>query len=54
MYSLIAIRASYRGYPQIVGVLLQNGADQTTTNAKGETPADLAKQSDVRKLFGRR
>ncbi|TPX34519.1 hypothetical protein SmJEL517_g02848 [Synchytrium microbalum] len=44
--------ASHRGYAQICTILLQNGADATLANLKGQTAADLAKNADVRKLFG--
>ncbi|KAJ4444368.1 ankyrin repeat domain-containing protein 40-like [Periplaneta americana] len=44
--------AAKRGHKAIVSLLLANGADTTTVTAKGETPASLCGNSEVRKLLG--
>lgn len=44
--------ASHRQYASIVSVLLQNSADPSIENNKGQTAADLAKNAEVRRLFG--
>jgi hypothetical protein len=44
--------AARRGHKAIVSLLLARGADTTAVTAKGETPAALCNNAEVRKLFG--
>jgi ankyrin repeat protein len=49
--------ASLRGHVEMVGVLLQHGADAAARNADGRTPADLARDrgvTDVLSLLARK
>lgn len=44
--------AAKRGHKVIVNLLLAHGADTTAVTTKGETPAALCSNAEVRKLFG--
>lgn len=44
--------AAKRGHKAIVSLLLAHGADTTAVTTKGETPAALCSNAEVRKLFG--
>ena len=44
--------AAKRGHKAIVNLLLAHGADTTAVTTKGETPAALCTNAEVRKLFG--
>ena len=44
--------ASKRGHPTIVRFLLENGADLTLTNGKGETAAQLTDKEDIHSILG--
>jgi ankyrin repeat protein len=44
--------AAKRGHKAIVSLLLANGADTTALTTKGETPAALCSNPEVRKLLG--
>lgn len=44
--------AAKRGHKAIVNLLLAHGADTTAVTTKGETPAALCSNAEVRKLFG--
>ena len=44
--------AAKRGHKSIVTLLLQHGANTQALNIKGETPAFVAKNSEIRALLG--
>ncbi|KAJ3300334.1 hypothetical protein HK104_001752 [Borealophlyctis nickersoniae] len=44
--------AAHRSHPQVVRVLLANGASTTLKNVKGQTPADVARGGEVKRLLG--
>lgn len=44
-------RAAYKGHEEMVKFLIQSGAQRAAVNNNGQTPADIAKNDNIRKML---